>query len=269
MQTTTHMHDVRVVPAPSGVRRQLMRCLPRDAARTALALRTARVERECPGSARDRHLDLVIPKPWGEEYRVYDDALLDAWLLEIDPGRRTSEHSHARKQTELLCLRGHGEVTGGDGRSRTIAPGAVVRIEQGAVHRTTAISALTLVEIETPRDKLDVVRLLDENGRAGRGYEQGCRDDPRLPALADVAGVAAGPPRARLRPRSIDGTLRFGVESTADVAARPRDLLFAIGLDSASVLRRRLRIAGPHDRPDRIEDRLHLTIRTNDRETTT
>ena len=267
MQTNTHMHDVRVVAgavrcaAPSHA-------LPCPATPPARRSRCAqpRVERECPGSAKHRHLDLVIPKPWGEEYRVYDDVLLDAWLLELGAGRRTSEHCHARKETELLCLRGHGEVTGGDGRSRAIAPGAVVRIEQGAVHRTTAITALTLVEIETPRDKLDVVRLLDENGRAGRGYELAlARRSPACGARGRrrrATARAAAPALAR-RARCASASSRLPTSPRAR-----RDLVFAIGLDSESVLRRRLRIAGPRDR-DLVADRLHLTIRTNHREKTT
>lgn len=267
MSTNTQMREAPIAQRPSpgdgAARRHLIRCLPQDAVRTAHALRSARVERECPGSAKHRRLDFVIPKPWGEEYRVYDDALLDAWLLTLTAGQCTSEHSHARKDTELLCLRGQGEVAGGDGRSRPIAPGCIVHIDAGAIHRTTAITALTIVEIETPRDKLDVVRLRDDSGRAGRGYEQGWRDDPRLAALA---ALDDGPPRARLRPCCIDGRLHFGVESGADLAARSSGLMFAIGLDAQSILRRRLWIVGPRDRRAPAADRLHLTIRTNDKE---
>ena len=50
-------------------------------------------------------------------------------------------------------------------RRLAIRPGSIVHIEQGAVHRTRAWSDVVLVEVETPRDKLNVLRIDDAGGR--------------------------------------------------------------------------------------------------------
>ena len=287
MSITSHTHDARIGPRASphdahptsvtshhpegrdageeveSARHYILNCLPQDADAVTRMLRNARVRREIPGRRKHRGLDHLIRKPWGEEYRIYDDVFLDVWLLLLRPGMRTSEHAHSRKDTDLLCLSGHGTVASGDGRARPIGPGTTVHMDQGAVHETTAETDLWLVEIETPRDKLDVVRVKDDNGRAGRGYEKAWYRDPRLMALEPVVD---GPARARLRPRCMHGRLRFALESSADVASQLDDLVFAVDLDPASILRRSLKIAGPRDGNDAVDGHLHLTIRSNHQE---
>lgn len=52
----------------------------------------------------DDHLNEVIPKPWGMEYRIFVDDFIDVWNLRINAGESTSMHVHPRKLTYLLCL---------------------------------------------------------------------------------------------------------------------------------------------------------------------
>lgn len=262
--TSSHLtHDV----GPWRTRRgwqHIFPCLPPDAVVIARQMAASGpAKRECPGCEKHRYLDDMISKPWGEELRVYDDAFIDAWLLRLDAGMRTSTHGHARKDTVLLCLRGSGKVTAGDGRSVPIRPGSMVHIDQGAVHCTLAgPDELRLVEIETPRDKLDVVRVQDDNGRAGQPYEAAGDSDGRLGPLEDVEG---GPPRARLRRRCPWALHSFAVERGERCV--PHDgLMFAIDLDTESVMRRQLSVLGPGAPAEPVHDHLYMTIRTNHEE---
>ena len=242
-------------------RRPPLRCLPQDAAAIVLRLSEVPVERESPGSDRDRGLDDLISKPWGVEFRVYDDALIDVWMLHLNAGTRTSMHCHPRKDTVLLCVSGYGRVTSGDGRDAPVEPGNVVRIEQGAAHRSTATTAMTLVEVEMPRDKYDLVRLQDDAGREGRGYERTRRRHP-----VRIATVPAGPPRARLRPRCSDRPYVFGLETGRELRRLVDGLAFAISLDPLGVLRREIAIGTPDDLGVISADDPCLTIRSTDKE---
>ena len=122
----------------------------------------------------DRHLHELIPKPWGREYRAYADDFLDVWHLQIDPGHATSMHTHPRKTTYLLCLAGEGTMTTLRG-ALPVRAGTVLRIGRGAFHSTSSEAPqepLMLVEVETPRNKYDLLRLCDGYQRVGTGYEQ-------------------------------------------------------------------------------------------------
>jgi mannose-6-phosphate isomerase-like protein (cupin superfamily) len=245
-------------------RRPPLRCLPRDAAAIVLRLPHVPVEREIPGSVADRRLDDLISKPWGVEFRVYDDALLDVWMLHLRPETRTSMHCHPRKDTLLLCVSGYGYMTTGDGRDVPIEPGDVLTIQQGAAHRSTAATAMTLVEVETPRDKYDLVRLQDDAGREGRGYE---RTRTRHPVR--IAAVAGGPPRARLRPRCADRPFAFDLETGRDLRPRLDGLAFAISLCALGVLRREIAVGTPDDLGAIADHHLCLTIRSTHKEQST
>lgn len=131
----------------------------------------------------DPHLHEMIPKPWGQEYRVYADDFLDVWHLQIEPGHGTSMHAHPRKTTYLLCLAGEG-VTTTLGGTIALRRGTILRIGRGAFHSTENTGTdepLMLVEVETPRNKYDLVRLRDGYQRAGTGYEQVARELPTRP----------------------------------------------------------------------------------------
>lgn len=248
---------------PSEPRRTVIRRLPQDAAAVARLLAHTTIEHERPGSAEDRYLDHLIGKPWGFEFRVYDDARVDVWMLHLAAGTRTSLHCHPGKDTCLLCVAGRGRLTTGDARSHPIAPGSVVHIERGAAHRTSAKTDMVLVEVEMPRDKYDLVRLEDDNGRAARKYEHAGYVTRRLAALEELV---AGPPAARLRPECPTGRHRFALERGANVARRPDGLAFAIALDRPSVLWRDIAIAAIDGLDAAEPDQSYLTIRSTHQE---
>jgi mannose-6-phosphate isomerase-like protein (cupin superfamily) len=214
-------------------------CLDGDAAAIAQSLAAG----EHPGRAADpaaEYLDLCIAKPWGRETRIYDDALSEAWLLDIEPGRCTSTHAHPRKTTLLICIAGSGRLTRGDGTDIQLAPGTVVRIGAGARHRSSTSAGMRLIEFESPRDKFDLIRFEDAGGRARTGYEG--TEAARAHAvpgreLSPLVPAPAGPPLARLRTVCTEGWLHFGLESGAQLAASPEGLQVAIAVAIGPVLR--------------------------------
>jgi mannose-6-phosphate isomerase-like protein (cupin superfamily) len=175
----------------------------------------------------DTYLDKVIDKPWGLEYRVYADMFYDAWVLRLRPGHSTSMHCHPRKDTALLCLARRGTTHFLDEAS-PLRELDVVHIRRGVFHRTenTSDGYLDLVEIELPRNKLDLVRSGDRYGRTGRRYET-----QAIGGSAAAMSRAELVPHSRLRRTSLTGEYRFDIER-GDAIARRADpwTLFAVSL---------------------------------------
>jgi hypothetical protein len=114
----------------------------------------------------------LVRKPWGHEYLCYRNEVLAIWLLNIEYGRRTSLHCHPKKHTgfvvldgsvKLRFLRGESELKGLD----------KIHIFRARFHSTEALSVggAFILEVETPEDKHDLVRLEDAYGRTGQHYE--------------------------------------------------------------------------------------------------
>ena len=167
-------------------------------------------------------LDGVIPKPWGYEFRAFADEYFDMWSLHIGPGHATSMHVHPRKLTYLMCLDGSGLITGLSSEAQ-VGPGTIVRIAPGAFHstRNPADAPLLLVEVEVPRNKLDLLRLSDGYRRAGTGYETRFQSLPGLP-MREVRHRR----NTRMRDRTPDGLYRFELRTGMDVFYRrlPADI---------------------------------------------
>lgn len=220
----------------------------------------ARIGNELP--ERDDYLNGLIEKPWGQEYRPYVDDLVDVWHLRIDPGQSTSVHAHPRKTTYLICLAGRGISTTLKG-TIPVHPGTVLRIARGAFHATacdTDSEPLMLIEVETPRNKYDLVRMADNYNRASKQYE------PEGIALPSGRRRHPGLPNASLCPRSPCGRFVFSIRTGMDVYYRgiPRDgFLIQLGIDS--ILSEEMVILGDHDGArDRISTDAHyLCIETH------
>lgn len=164
---------------------------------------------------RDQALDEVIAKPWGWECRVFADHLVDVWMLRIEAGERTSLHAHLKKRTHLLCLSGEG--TARSMRDEwAIEPGMIVNIAPGAFHSTHASNGpLVVIEVENPRNKLDLVRLEDAYARSATLYEANpvATEACRLVAVPHSAG-------ARMRHCSPDDRFRFDLFRASDLPRR-------------------------------------------------
>lgn len=114
----------------------------------------------------------LVNKPWGYEYLVYENQDVALWYLHIDKDQKTSMHCHPKKTTGLVLLDGIAEVSFLADK-RIIKSLDKVMIRRGLFHSTKALSdsGICLFEIETPKDKQDLVRLDDQYGRVHVPYE--------------------------------------------------------------------------------------------------
>ena len=115
---------------------------------------------------------VVVNKPWGYEYLIYQNGTVGIWYLFIKHGASTSLHCHPRKKTGLILLSGEAVVSFLND-SLSLRPLSKLMIREGLFHSTAAISpeGISVIETETPCDKTNLVRLNDEYGRQEMPYE--------------------------------------------------------------------------------------------------
>lgn len=120
----------------------------------------------------NRHHTHIVRKPWGYEYLAYSTPEVALWVLHIDQHQSTSLHCHPNKQTGFVLLAGEAELSFLADSKRLVAPSKQM-IRRGLFHQTTAISSggAVVLELETPNNKSDLVRLRDNFGREDLGYE--------------------------------------------------------------------------------------------------
>lgn len=113
-----------------------------------------------------------VKKPWGHEYLCYQNEVLAIWFLHIENGQRTSLHCHPNKHSGYVVLQGLAELNFLRGTMR-LKGLEKVHIFRSRFHSTQALSegGAFILEIETPEDKHDLVRLEDAYGRQGKSYE--------------------------------------------------------------------------------------------------
>lgn len=120
----------------------------------------------------DTYRDRVVIKPWGYEFLVFENNIVAVWLLYIKKGFSTSMHCHPQKKTSLILLSGNAmNIT--FLHRRYLKGGDAIIIEKKVFHSTKSLSddGVFLLEIETPPNKTDLVRLEDRYGRELSGYE--------------------------------------------------------------------------------------------------
>lgn len=115
---------------------------------------------------------IVVNKPWGYEYLLYDNPHVAAWSLYLKYNHKTSMHCHPNKKSSLIVI--SGEVVCSTLEGWLIRkPGDGIIIDEGVFHSTRAASkdGAFVIEVESPPNKKDLVRLRDEYGREHQGYE--------------------------------------------------------------------------------------------------
>ncbi len=126
------------------------------------------VERQQPKDYRN----CVVMKPWGYEYLIFENEHVAVWFLKIYERHATSMHCHPLKKTALVLLAGKALCNTLQNRNYLNSLSGLI-IEKSVFHSTKALSpgGIELIEIETPPNKTDLVRLDDTYGRECHGYE--------------------------------------------------------------------------------------------------
>jgi hypothetical protein len=114
----------------------------------------------------------IVPKPWGYEYLIFENEKIGIWLLHLNKNEKTSLHCHPDKKTGLILLDGNAEVSFLNNKV-PLVPFSKVMIREGVFHSTLSLSdeGIDVVEVETPKDKENLVRMEDAYGRKGKHYE--------------------------------------------------------------------------------------------------
>lgn len=114
----------------------------------------------------------IVKKPWGYEYLIYENDEVGLWCLHINPNERTSMHCHPQKTTGLVVVDGQIELSF-LADTKQLSKLDKVMIRRGLFHSSKAVSpeGACIFEIETPKDKHDLVRLNDAYGRQSKPYE--------------------------------------------------------------------------------------------------
>lgn len=208
--------------------------------------------------AKDLYLDAVIEKPWGHEYRIYADMLIDVWKLMLAPGQSTSMHCHPRKETVLMCLGGSLQINFLT-RSIRVEAGQFARIPKGVFHSTDNVGVIDahLVEVETPRNKFDLVRKKDRYGRQGQQYETA--KSPQ--AIADLLEDPSNP-YSKIRHQDLQGLFAFDVATGAQIKERKQAPDFAVSLSIEAAVNQRIDIFENNDHgfPQIKSDTRYLTL---------
>lgn len=116
--------------------------------------------------------NVIVRKPWGHEYLMYQNELVGVWFLSIRQGDRTSLHCHPHKKTGLILLDGEAKVSFLND-SKCLKALSKLNIGKGVFHSTEGVSprGISVIEVETPREKENLVRLDDEYERDQVKYE--------------------------------------------------------------------------------------------------
>ena len=120
-----------------------------------------------------KYKNLVVTKPWGSEYIACENNTTATWLLKIKKNHKTSLHCHPKKKTGFIVLDGKVEVELGFYEKVVLKAPSKLMIRPGLFHSTKSLSKnnATILEIETPIDKNDLVRFKDNYGRENKPYE--------------------------------------------------------------------------------------------------
>lgn len=118
---------------------------------------------------------VIVKKPWGQEYLIFENEDVAIWVLQIKSGAQTSMHCHPNKKTSLIVLEGE-VVCSTLNRDYPNGANGGLMIPKGVFHQTMVPKNCAkdswVMEIESPVNKRDLVRLKDKYGRVGMGYEK-------------------------------------------------------------------------------------------------
>lgn len=114
----------------------------------------------------------IVSKPWGYEYLMFENKHVAVWILYLKTGDSTSMHCHPKKKSSLIVLFGQVMTSSLSAQFKLKSLEAAM-IDKGAFHASEArsLDGALIMEVESPPDKSDLVRLKDKYGREQKGYE--------------------------------------------------------------------------------------------------
>jgi len=137
--------------------------------------------------------NIIVNKPWGEEYLLFENPDVAIWILKITVGKGTSFHSHPNKTTSLIVLNSTAQCKTLE-NNYTLNERDTILLGKKVFHQTTNISSkdLYIMEIESPVDKFDLVRYQDSYGRQGKAYESKNNFTPAPNTYLDLGSTKVG-----------------------------------------------------------------------------
>lgn len=116
---------------------------------------------------------LVVNKPWGYEYLMFQTPDVSIWMLYIKKGYSTSTHCHPNKKTSLLLISGEAVCSTLNDKFNLKDKEGLI-FDKGVFHSTEALSenGIFVMEVETPSDKTDLFRLKDKYNRENKAYTE-------------------------------------------------------------------------------------------------
>lgn len=112
-----------------------------------------------------------VVKPWGFEFELLLIENVSIWCLHIEKNMGTSLHCHPTKKTGYIVASGRVEVEFLSSKI-ILESGQKVNFRPGLFHKTKALTEdVILLEVETPKNKEDLIRLEDGAGRPNSIYE--------------------------------------------------------------------------------------------------
>lgn len=119
---------------------------------------------------------ITVLKPWGAEYLCGCNKNFEIWELYIKQQQSTSLHCHPEKDTLNIVI--EGSATLETIRNKEILhAGDFKIIKAGVVHKTINYhekSPIRILEIESPPNKYNLIRIKDNYGRESAGYTLLC-----------------------------------------------------------------------------------------------
>jgi len=115
----------------------------------------------------------IIPKPWGHEDLFFENQDIGIWFLSIDYNKKTSLHCHSKKKTGLIVLDGEIDFSFLN-NNVNLTKFKKIMIWPGVFHssKSSSLNGSILLEVESPKDKYDLVRIDDAYDRLNKGYEK-------------------------------------------------------------------------------------------------
>ena len=131
--------------------------------------------------------NVIVKKPWGHEYLMYENKDVAVWCLHIKHGAKTSLHCHPDKKTGLILLSGEAQVSFMNGSTKLKTLDKLI-IRPGLFHSTRAVSAhgVWTIELESLPIKTNLVRFDDEYGRIETPYEGISAMTPKDGSCAEI-----------------------------------------------------------------------------------